>query len=154
MTVDPGFFAGGAPNATIFVIDTSVAIKWYLPEIYQAEAQLFLNTSHDRHAPDFLHAELGSVLLKKVRRGEITADECRQYIGYLTSIPLCLHESLFLRQSALEIALQIGSSFYDGLFLALALQLGGRLVTADAKLYSKIQGGFLGPWALWVADPL
>jgi predicted nucleic acid-binding protein len=145
---------GAPPSPTTYVIDTSVAIKWYLPEVYQAEAQRFLDPAFDRHAPDFIHAELGSVLLKKVRRGEITADEGRQYLGHLAGAPLLTREALPLRPVAFEIATRIGCSFYDGLFLALALQLGGRLVTADDKLYKKVRGGPFDPWAVWVADPI
>jgi len=142
------------PSPSTFIIDTSVAIKWYLPEIYQSEAQRFLDPVFDRHAPDLLHAELGSVLLKKLRRCEIKVDECRLYLGRLSTVPLISHEALPLRQVALEVGLQIGSSFYDGLFLALAMQLGGRLVTADSKLYRKIQSSPFDPWALWVANSL
>ncbi len=178
------------PSPSTFIIDTSVAIKWYLAEIYgssvfwcehpgicgpsywaravfpgirtyprkiqiyQSEAQRFLDPVFDRHAPDLLHAELGSVLLKKVRRREIKVDECRGHLGRLSAVPLISHEALPLRQVALEIGLQIGSSFYDGLFLALALQLGGRLVTADNNLYRKIQGSPFDPWAFWIADSL
>jgi predicted nucleic acid-binding protein len=61
-------------------------------------------------------------------------------------------ETLPLRQVALEIALQIGSSIYDGLFLALALQLGGRLVTADSKLHRTIQSSPFDPWSFWIDD--
>jgi predicted nucleic acid-binding protein len=140
------------PSPNTVVIDTSVAIKWYLPEIYQSEAQRFLDPVLDRHAPDFFHAEIGSVLLKKVRKREISVDECRAYLGQMSSIPLIPHDARPLRQAALEIGLQIGSSFYDGLFLALALQLRARLVTADDKLYRKIQGSPFDSWAIWVAD--
>jgi predicted nucleic acid-binding protein len=145
---------GPRPSPTTFVIDTSVAIKWYLPEVYQDDAQRFLNPVYDRHAPDFLHAELGSVLLKKVRRGEITADEGRQYLGRLAAAPLLTRDALPLRPAAFGIAMRLGCSFYDGLSLALAVRLGGRLVTADDKLYRKVQGGPFDPWSLWVADPL
>ena len=142
------------PSPSTFIIDTSVAVKWYLPEIYQSEAQRFLDPVFDRHAPDLLHAELGSVLLKKLRRREIKVDECRLYLGRLSTVPLISHEALPLRQVALEIGLQIGSSFYDGLFLALALQLGGRLVTADSKLYRQIESSPFDSWAFWITNSL
>jgi predicted nucleic acid-binding protein len=41
---------------------------------------------------------------------------------------------------------------YDCLYLALAVQLGGRMVTADQRLYNSLAGT---PWATylcWVAD--
>jgi predicted nucleic acid-binding protein len=59
-----------------------------------------------------------------------------------------------LRPLAFEVVLRIGSSFYDGLFLALAMQLDGRLVTADDKFYRKIQASPFDPWAVWVAASL
>ncbi len=140
------------PTQSTFIIDTSVVIKWYLPEIHQLEAQRFLDPVFDRHAPEFLHAELGRVLLRKVRRREITDDECRRCLSRLSAVPLIPHEALPLRHAALEIGLHIGSSFYDAFFLALAVQVGGRLVTTDSKLYSKIQVSPFDPWALWVTD--
>ncbi len=154
MTGTPVLSGVRPPSPSTFIIDTSVAVKWYLPEIYQSEAQRFLEPVLDRHAPDFLHAEIGSVLLKKVRRREISVDECRAYLVQLSSIPLIPHEGIPLRLVALEIGLRIGSSFYDGLFLALALQLGGWLVTADDKLYRKVRGSLFDAWAIWVTDSL
>jgi predicted nucleic acid-binding protein len=146
--------SGPAPSPTVFVIDTSVAVKWYLPEVYQTEAQQFLDPRYDRNAPDFIHAELGSVILKKVRRGEINDEEGRRYQSLLATAPLLTQEALPLRAAAFEIALRIGGSLYDGLFLALAIQMGGRLVTADDKLYRKVRGGALAPWMLWITEPV
>ena len=75
------------PSPSSFVIDTSVAIKWYLLEIYQSEAHRFVDPAFDRHAPDLLHAELGSVLLKKRVGREITVDNAvRTWADYPPSL--------------------------------------------------------------------
>ena len=50
-----------------YVVDTSVALKWYIPEGLRAEALLYLGPGVDRHAPDYLLAEAGGALLKRVR---------------------------------------------------------------------------------------
>ncbi|HKI20030.1 MAG TPA: hypothetical protein VKA15_19230 [Isosphaeraceae bacterium] len=47
---------------------------------------------------------------------------------------------------------QVGSSLYDGLFLALALRLGGQLVTADEKLFKKIRASQYAASVRWGAD--
>jgi predicted nucleic acid-binding protein len=39
---------------TIYVIDSSVAIKWYVPEVLDAEARRLRAGSAALHAPDFL----------------------------------------------------------------------------------------------------
>lgn len=138
------------PAAGRFVIDTSVAIEWDLPGIHQVAALRFLDPTFDRYAPDVLHAELGSVVLKKVRRRELTAGEARESLDRLVSLPLIVLETLPLRPAAFAVALEIGASFYDALFLTLAIHLGGRLVTADQKLYRKVVCSSLDSWILRV----
>ena len=80
--------------------------------------------------------------------------EGHRYLGQLAGAPLMIHPSLPLEPAAFALAIQIGSSFYDGLFLSLAIQLGGRLVTADYKLYKKARTSPFAPWILWIADPI
>ena len=57
-------------------------------------------------------------------------------------------------EAALEIAVRTGRTVYDSLYVALAVQLDGRLVTADEKLYNALKDGPLGARILWVEDDL
>jgi predicted nucleic acid-binding protein len=137
------------------VIDSTVAIKWYVPEDLQAEARRFLDPAFDRHAVDFLPAEGGSAILKKVRRRELTYDEGRRVLAALEQAPVVLHPAGPLLDPAFAIAAMVGSSLYDALFLALAVQLDGRLVTADRAFYDKVRlEGTYADRVHWVADPL
>ncbi len=43
---------------------------------------------------------------------------------------------------------------YDSLYLVLAMALGGRVVTADRRLYNRIRGGPLDHLVLWLTDQL
>ncbi len=52
---------------TPYIIDTSVALKWYIPEAHAVEAQAYMGKGLDRHAPDYLPAEAASVMLKRIR---------------------------------------------------------------------------------------
>ena len=58
-----------------FVVDASVAIKWFLPELYGDAALRLLREGHSLVAPDLLFPEVGNVLWKRVRRREATAKE-------------------------------------------------------------------------------
>ncbi len=51
---------------------------------------------------------------------------------------------------AFVLAVEIGASLYDALFLALALRLDGELVTADDKLFRKIQASPYAAHGRWV----
>ena len=55
-----------------FVVDASVAIKWWVPEVHSADALRYLDPDIGREAPDLLLAEAGNILWKKVNRGELT----------------------------------------------------------------------------------
>ena len=54
--------------------------------------------------------------------------------------------------SAFDIAEQYHRTIYDSLYLALAVQLGGRMVTADQRLYNSLTATAMGKHIVWVAD--
>jgi predicted nucleic acid-binding protein len=58
-----------------FVVDASVAIKWFLPEIHSEAALRLRNANYELHVPKFLHLEIGNVLCKKQRQTELTQEE-------------------------------------------------------------------------------
>jgi predicted nucleic acid-binding protein len=59
-----------------YVVDASVAVKWYLPEPESDAAGRLLDPEHDLIAPDLLFAEVGNALWKRWRRGEIGSATC------------------------------------------------------------------------------
>ncbi len=139
-----------------YIIDTSVAIKWYIPESHSVEAKAYIVKGVDRHAPDYLLAEAASVVLKRLRSRDsklrLSVDEGRIVLAALKVSPIQFHESRPLIDPAFALAEEIGASLYDGMFLALTLRLGGQLVTADKKLFTKIQTSRHAESARWVED--
>jgi predicted nucleic acid-binding protein len=65
---------------SVFVVDASVVIKWFVPEIHSAAARRWLGASHDYVAPDLLFLEAGNAVWKKVRRKELDVTEARQLL--------------------------------------------------------------------------
>ena len=47
---------------SLFVVDASVAIKWFFPEIHGDAALRLLEGEHRLHAPDLIYSEFGNVL--------------------------------------------------------------------------------------------
>ncbi|MBI1743903.1 type II toxin-antitoxin system VapC family toxin [Candidatus Acetothermia bacterium] len=143
-----------------FVVDASVAIKWYLPEVLSGQAEQFLEAAAEEDsrllAPDLIVAELGNILWKKHRLGELAPSEVQQVLGHIrTSFPIQLYASLSLVESAWEIARVYQRSVYDALYVALAEQRDAVFITADQRLVKALSHAplakriqWLGMWGL------
>ena len=135
------------------VVDASVAVKWFVPEVQAAEAR------QGRHGPDDLHVpafffdlEIANILWKKVRRAEITRADADLILAQLPGLPMTGHPEAPLLASAFDLADRTQRTVYDCLYLALAMQLGGRMVTADQRLYNTLVATSWAPSICWVGD--
>jgi predicted nucleic acid-binding protein len=50
------------------VVDASVAIKWYLPEIHSEDALRLIDEERELLVPDLVWSEVGNILWKKWQR--------------------------------------------------------------------------------------
>ena len=128
------------------VVDTSVAVKWFVKEAGHERALRVLDAT-DRHAPDLIVAEVGNVTWKKTILGEITGAQARFICTSLRRYFAVLHRSEALIGRAIEIALNLRHPIYDCLYLACAERAGTRLVTADRKLLATLAGTSLASLA-------
>ena len=69
-----------------------------------------------------------------MRRGELTADESRRLAADISSVAVETVPARGLLTDALALAVPTGLTVYDATYLALAIRLRTRLVTADEKL--------------------
>ena len=116
-----------------YVIDASVAVKWFVPELHSREAAALLDPTFALHAPDLLFAEVSNALWKKTRRRELKLSEARLVLRGLASVPLEVTPTCQLAAGALDLALEAGCTVYDAVYLALAIHHDCRLVTADER---------------------
>src|SRR4051812_33033498 len=114
-----------------YVVDASVAIKWFLPEIHSEAAQRLLSEDHTLLIPDLLFSEVGNILWKRVRNGELTSEEAATLLQTLGGLPLIVSPSWPVVALALEIACRTFRTVYDSLYVALAISEKAVLVTAD-----------------------
>jgi len=140
-----GSLVTGLPEA--FVVDTSVAIKWYVPEPGAAAAIALLHGGYRPYAPDHIAAELGNVMWKKARRSELTPSEAATIADqFATACPVTLRPVLTLLRPAVEIATRFDRTVYDALYLAVAISEGVPFVTADQRLHNALTSTSLAPY--------
>jgi predicted nucleic acid-binding protein len=134
------------------VVDASVIAKWSFPEPYSEAALRLLEQELELWVPDFVWAEIGNIVWKKWIRNEIVATDGRLILLGFRSFPFSVYPSERLLETAWEIARDFRRSFYDSLYLALAIYQGCPLVTADRRLYNAVGGASSRLPILWVED--
>ena len=134
------------------VVDASVVVKWFVREVHADAAKRCVDRSHELSAPYLIWPEFGNVLWKKVRRGELAAEEARRMLADLRGFPLTVVDGKPLIEQAFDLAHALGRTVYDSLYLALAIDTGARLVTADRRFHATVAAGPLAGHILWVED--
>lgn len=137
---------------TQFVVDASVVVKWFLLEDYTESARSLLDEGFTLYAPDLVRAEVGNVMWKRWRRGDIPDEGAEEALRHLSRLPLRIRTSEPLMESAWDVARRFDRSFYDGLYVALARSLDCQLVTADRRLYNALGASDISESLLWVED--
>ncbi|HLQ24760.1 MAG TPA: type II toxin-antitoxin system VapC family toxin [Acidiferrobacterales bacterium] len=128
------------------MIDASVAVKIFVPEVFSAEAQeIFTRFGSENDAelivPDFFFIECANVFWKWVQRSAYPSKGAKEHLRDLTSLDLTIIPAQVLADDALEIALKHQITAYDACYLAAAAQLQLPLLTADEKLATKVAKG-------------
>lgn len=120
---------------SLFVVDASVAVKLYVPEVHTDLAVKFFADGHQLIAPDLMPSEFTNILWKKVvQRGELTLPEARRIVTEFKSLPLDYYSALDLLDDALEIAAAHTRTVYDCTYVALAAAMGAKKITDDRRL--------------------
>lgn len=121
------------------VVDASVVIKWFVPEVLGEAALHVLDAEKDLVAPDHLFAETANAIRKRVRQKEFSREQGRQIISRIDAeSEIKLVSCRDLAGYAYEIATTYGRSIYDALYVALAVKRETCLITADDRLYESL----------------
>jgi predicted nucleic acid-binding protein len=141
-------------NMDVIVADSSTVIKWFLDEIWMAEARL-LREQYKQGlvrlaAPSLIYAEIGNVLWKnEIHRG-LSPEDAEAAMTAFRATPLEITPIEPLLEEAYRLAVTHRRSVYDPLYLALSRREGCRFVTADEKLVNAVKAAF--PNIVHIAD--
>ena len=122
------------------LLDTSVVVKWFVPEEDSEKALSLRRAQEDRelqlYAPEVLVMELANALRysSEFSAGEITEALETPFELNILLIPF----SLDALNSAVTLSMEHDLAVYDAYFLALAQALEIPLITADRRMLSRL----------------
>ena len=123
------------PLTDAFVLDASVTMAWILDDEDSPEADAALARVRQGGAvvPYFWHIEIRNGLLLAERRNRISAALVRLRLGGLEALSIETDDALDFN-AAYGLAQTHGLTFYDAVYLELALRRSAMLATLDNAL--------------------
>ena len=123
----------------IGVVDTSALIRLFVPDgpLPQGIEAFFQGVEQGRNtaiAPELLIAESANVINKKRINGDLSEGESDQLLSDLLSMPIRYYPHHSIIKSACGFSRQFELTVYDALYIALSVDHGAILFTADRKL--------------------
>jgi predicted nucleic acid-binding protein len=123
---------------SIFVVDASLVVKWFVPEVHSEAARRWLDASHDYIAPDLVFPEAGNAIWKKIRRGELSDAEGHRLVADISAVGVEAVSMRALLSDAHALAVAAGVTVYDATYLTLAVRLETQVITGDDRFARKL----------------
>jgi predicted nucleic acid-binding protein len=128
------------------VVDSSVAVKWFVIEPYSTEALRILDQYRNGLisflAPDLINAEFGNIIWKKHVLQGMAGSDAQNIMDDFRALPLTIVPTATLLDDAYKLAVKHQRTVYDSLYLALSLVEGCQFVTADEKFVNAVGSSF------------
>ena len=119
----------------MIVVDASVIVKWFLPEVGAVPAKALLAAGDELIAPELARIEVASALIRKGLREELTGADVestlRAWFRAVSEGQILLLPNSEDIEAAATLALELRHPLPDCLYLAAAERLGVALITAD-----------------------
>ena len=115
------------------VLDTSVAVAWFLPEAFSSEAREWrmrmMEKEVEFYVPNLHFFEFGNVLRKYVLFRDISEKAAQEI--YLLHLESPLKKITPNNSELLKTSLKYNSTIYDAVYISVALDLQAPLLTAE-----------------------
>lgn len=129
-----------------FVVDSSVAVKWFADEADSDKAKNLLAKHLDGeiefYAPDLFYSEIGNIFWKKVSIQGFSKEDADDSLEKIRRIKVTVSSTLSLFDRSMQIAVTYSRTFYDSLYIALSEDLGYEFVTADERMFNAVHQNF------------
>ena len=120
------------------VIDANVAVKWFIQQQGSDDARRVQAYQGGLIAPAMLISETTSTLWRHVQRGDVPPEHARSALVALPRWFNELVEDQSLALQAFDLAVTLNYAPYDLFYLALAIDRGSLLVTADQRFINRL----------------
>jgi len=131
----------------IYVLDTSVAVGWYLEEAFSPSARAWQEKMMKGKivllVPSLHYWEFANVLRTLVQRREISEALAREIYELHLEAPLERAEPD--EEQVLDVAFEYGATAYDAVYISLSLSRGVPLITAERTTT---------PWVVKLGDQI
>lgn len=138
---------------SLFVIDASVAAKWFFPgqnETLVDEAFSLLTRYVEGTVrfvvPDLFWAEFANILWKAARQGRCSKAVAEQAVATMKGRNLPTVPTRALVDQAFSIAVTFDRTVYDSLYVAVAVLSKAQFVTADERLANALAAHLPVKW--------
>lgn len=126
-----------------YVLDCSVALKWFIAEplsdIATRLLHQFVADETAFLAPDAIYAEFGYILRKHVLRGSFTAERGHAFMDQFVALGVPTVHIGPLSSEGARLTTTYMASFYDALYVALAVREDLKVLTADGGMVAAFQ---------------
>lgn len=137
-----------------YVLDSSVALKWVLPEVDSGKAirlrDEYKVAKHELIAPDIFTPEVANGLASAERQARIKAGEAGSLLFDIVRHTPVIHSSVVHLVRAIEVSVATRQAVYDCIYLALAEAEQCDMVSADDAFVRKLKPQF--PFLIRLAD--
>jgi predicted nucleic acid-binding protein len=125
---------------TRLVVDSCVAVKWFIREEDSDAAHSLLAGQSGLIAPDIALAEIANALWKAHKRRIVDQEEVQRRLKGASRFFNQLLPTNELLDDGLELACTIDHPIYDCLYVVVSRRMGAPLVTTDSRLIARLAG--------------
>jgi predicted nucleic acid-binding protein len=122
----------------MIVVDASVAVKWFIPEVGEEDAAKLLGRKEHLIAPALIRLEVTGAIIRRYREGHLSEKKAREgtqaWEAMLQNRVVRLVPDAELFADAVQMAFLAKHNLADCLYLAVAKQLAAPVITADVPM--------------------
>lgn len=134
------------------IIDASIAIAWFVDQPLSPQALRLAELHTPLLALDVLPVEMASSAWRLAQERTITADYAAHIVSNITVNEISVCASAPYIVPATHLALSLQHPVSECLYLACARDIGGQMVTTNARLLAAVKGTEADPFVCHLRD--
>ena len=136
----------------ILIVDASIALSWFVEQPLSRHALHLVAAHSPLYAPDVFLTETACAAWRLAQQGAIAPAQAAGIADAVTEgVPAIFASGPYLG-GAMQLALALQHPLPGCLYLACARELGGRVITTDARILAAVKGTEADPFICHLRD--